>query len=144
MTAPRGRERVNQPARWLTENVGAAPFLLAAALALPSPGRGATTIAAIPGLCPTLRWLHIPCPGCGITRSVVATAHGDFATAFSFHPLGPVVFGWIVGAVLVRVPVVRRAMPTVPRRIEDAATAALICGLAAVWIARLLHLMPHP
>lgn len=33
-------------------------------------------------------WLfHIPCPGCGMTRAVLAALQLDFAGAFAYHPL---------------------------------------------------------
>ncbi len=32
--------------------------------------------------------LHIPCPGCGLTRSVMAMGHGQFGYSFSLHPFG--------------------------------------------------------
>ena len=31
--------------------------------------------------------LHIPCPGCGMTRAVVSLLHLEFPTAFSYHPM---------------------------------------------------------
>ena len=37
--------------------------------------------------------LHIPCPGCGMTRSFNALWHGDLVTSFRFHPLGLPLFG---------------------------------------------------
>jgi hypothetical protein len=33
---------------------------------------------------------HIPCPGCGSTRAVVALLHGDLHGVFEYNPLGPV------------------------------------------------------
>jgi len=33
-----------------------------------------------------------PCPGCGLTRSVCQTAHGDLVTAWSYHPFGIPIF----------------------------------------------------
>jgi hypothetical protein len=32
----------------------------------------------------------IPCPGCGMTRSVVMTLHGHLASALAVNPVGPV------------------------------------------------------
>jgi hypothetical protein len=36
--------------------------------------------------------LGIPCPGCGLTRSFAAMAHGEFRSAFHFNPMGPILF----------------------------------------------------
>lgn len=36
--------------------------------------------------------LAIPCPGCGLTRSFTAMAHGECRTAFDFNPMGPILF----------------------------------------------------
>ncbi len=36
--------------------------------------------------------LGIPCPGCGLTRSFTAMAHGHVRNAFNFNPLGPILF----------------------------------------------------
>ncbi len=32
-------------------------------------------------------FLHIPCPGCGMTRAWLAAFRLDFQTAFEFHPM---------------------------------------------------------
>ncbi len=42
-------------------------------------------------VCPLLLLTGLPCPTCGITRSVSATLHGQLSEALRFHPLGPVV-----------------------------------------------------
>jgi hypothetical protein len=40
--------------------------------------------------CLSRRLLHVSCPGCGLTRSVTAFAHLEFARAFRLHAIGPV------------------------------------------------------
>lgn len=35
--------------------------------------------------CVWQHFLHIPCPGCGMTRAVLAALHFDFAAAFRHH-----------------------------------------------------------
>jgi len=35
---------------------------------------------------------HIPCPGCGLTTSFAAMAHGHPLDAFAAHPMGPALF----------------------------------------------------
>ncbi|WLP89897.1 DUF2752 domain-containing protein [Gordonia sp. NB41Y] len=45
-----------------------------------------------PELCLFRRLTGLPCPGCGLTRSWVMTAHGDLGQAFSFNLFGPLTF----------------------------------------------------
>ncbi|MHB8894012.1 MAG: DUF2752 domain-containing protein [Candidatus Geothermincolia bacterium] len=66
----------------------------------------AAGVVALSFLLPTLKshhaWLNIPCVfhavtrlpclACGLTRSFVFTAHGNFFSAFEMHLLGPVLF----------------------------------------------------
>ena len=33
------------------------------------------------------KFLHIPCPGCGMTRAYIRLMHLDIKGAFSYHPL---------------------------------------------------------
>ena len=47
---------------------------------------------ALPEMCMSRRILGVSCPGCGLTRSFVATARGDLSTAFKWNPMGPVLF----------------------------------------------------
>lgn len=72
------------PSRWLAVTPGraAALVLLGAALLPPA------WLAAGPPLCPFRALTGLPCPGCGLTRSLVALAHGDLAASLFFHPLG--------------------------------------------------------
>ena len=56
-------------------------ILLLIGIVLPSRGMG------IP-LCMFKRLLSLPCPGCGLTRSVSSILHGDFLQSWSYHPLG--------------------------------------------------------
>lgn len=38
--------------------------------------------------CSFLHATGLPCPGCGLTRSVMATLRGDFAAAWVYNPIG--------------------------------------------------------
>lgn len=42
-------------------------------------------------LCPMAIALHVPCPGCGLTRATMAILRGDFAGGLHLHPLAPIV-----------------------------------------------------
>lgn len=37
--------------------------------------------------CRILKYLHIICPGCGMTRAARALVQLDFSAAFSYHPM---------------------------------------------------------
>lgn len=50
-----------------------------------------TLLASPVKLCLVAALLHVPCPGCGLTRAAFAMARGDLARAFSFHPLSIVI-----------------------------------------------------
>ena len=39
-------------------------------------------------LCMFRQLTGLPCPGCGLTRSLIVLAHGDLATAARMHPAG--------------------------------------------------------
>jgi Protein of unknown function (DUF2752) len=36
--------------------------------------------------CPSKKYLHIECPGCGLQRSFIALLKGDFVTSFQLYP----------------------------------------------------------
>jgi hypothetical protein len=36
--------------------------------------------------CPSKKWLHLECPGCGLQRSVIALFRGDLHTSLSLYP----------------------------------------------------------
>ncbi len=73
---------------WLSTFFFAA--LLVASALLPLPHNHA--IAGMPSVCAWHHFTGLPCPGCGLTRSWVCMAHGQFADAFVWHPLGPILF----------------------------------------------------
>ncbi|MDJ0557342.1 MAG: DUF2752 domain-containing protein [Microcoleaceae cyanobacterium MO_207.B10] len=50
--------------------------------------------------CPLLRYIGIPCPGWGLTRSFMAVARGDLSQAIAYHLFGPLFFCVFVIAVL--------------------------------------------
>jgi hypothetical protein len=42
--------------------------------------------------CPSVLIFDRPCPGCGLTTSWTALIHGDLASSFSAHALGPFLY----------------------------------------------------
>jgi hypothetical protein len=88
----------------------------------------------LPPTCPLHAIGGIPCPGCGLTRSFVHLAHGDFAAAWEANRMGPA----MAGAVLAQFPYRLAVLATrpawrMPRRWANVIAAALIGGLVANW-----------
>jgi hypothetical protein len=49
----------------------------------------------IPDTCSFRNLTGLPCPGCGLTRSIVAGLHGDFGASLIFHRLGLLTLAYI-------------------------------------------------
>jgi hypothetical protein len=127
------------------------PRLTAGAIAL----TGLASAAALPPsllqggpvLCPFRFLTGLPCPGCGMTRSVVALLHGDLAASVFYHPLGvAVVAGAAIVAVLALIAVVAprvgaRAVPPPWLSTDALARGPLpwvgVVAFIALWLVRL-------
>jgi len=48
-------------------------------------------LAAKPSICPFMRFLGIPCPGCGLTKSIAALYRGGIVESLKYNPLGIVI-----------------------------------------------------
>ena len=104
-------------------------------------GVAALVVAARVPLCPTAALLHLPCPGCGMTRAGVALLHGDLAGALALHPLSVVAVPLVGGLVAWNAAAYVRSgtapgLTALHARWVTLATAALGAALIAVWIAR--------
>ena len=121
-------------------------LLLALFFLLPPPAGSGKTVAGLPSLCLFYNVTGLPCPGCGITRSLVCCAHGRFGQAFDFHPLGLLVFTGLLGITLIgAVSAIRPGRQIVlPRRwVTGAAWAGLVL-LGITWVGRLSGVFPFP
>jgi hypothetical protein len=47
-----------------------------------------SVVTSGPSFCPFKMMTGLPCPGCGMTRSVVTLLHGDIGASLYYHPLG--------------------------------------------------------
>jgi len=87
-------------------------------------------------ICLSRRLLHLPCPGCGMTRAFAHLAKGEWPAAMADHPLAPLVaLEMIAGWALWGVALAARRPFRLPVRIEALllANAALLCSL---WLGR--------
>jgi hypothetical protein len=74
--------------------------ILAATLILQpaSPGTSHLRLGKIymPDMCILRATTGVPCPGCGLSRSMVAAIHGDFGRSLAFHRLGLLTLLYVV------------------------------------------------
>jgi hypothetical protein len=56
----------------------------------------------LPSVCTFKNLTGLPCPGCGLVRSVTAMAHGNIAGSISYHRLGWLVFIYIFAQMMYR------------------------------------------
>jgi hypothetical protein len=92
--------------------------------------------------CPVARFLHTPCPGCGMTRAFELLLHGDVAASLAMHPLAiPTAFVQLAFAVVTILVSLRHSSPFVLWRTRigrvSVYAAALVLVLDLVlWLAR--------
>lgn len=111
---------------WTSVDVGdvrvGGGLMLAAAVIRPM-------VPGTPGLpCPWRSLTGLPCPLCGMTRSVTACVHLDFGRALATNPAGPLVVALAVAALLAWR--VRRV--SIPAWMVPA-------GLSVLWLYQLFH-----
>lgn len=63
--------------------------VLTLSLLLPVDGMGVT-------ICWIKRWCSLPCPGCGLTRSITCLSQLEFQKAWQYHPFGFLIYGLFV------------------------------------------------
>lgn len=100
------------------------------------------TNVSLPELCYWHRMTGYDCPGCGLTRSFIATTQGRIARAWRYHPMGTLLFGVVVAQIPFRILQVlrlRRGKPAV--RIGGVSYLAMVVALLMLvqWIVRLRY-----
>jgi hypothetical protein len=116
------------------------------AVVIPSPKPDASTVLGLPKLCLIRNITGIACPGCGMTRSLIASAHLHLEDAITFHPLGPVMLLLLGIYGLLRLVGHRNQEVFTNRDTKLVRTVALLltgCFLL-VWIARLAGFISTP
>jgi hypothetical protein len=93
----------------------------------------------IPSTCPSQTIFGVDCPGCGLTRSFIFLAHGDWHNAFLRNRMG-----WLLAlAVVLQIPyrlIALRGPNRMPlgRRLPDICGVVLIAALIGNWALRML------
>ncbi len=90
-------------------------------------------------LCSFRTWTGHPCPGCGMTRSIVHLGRGDVVASLRFHPLGIVLAGGLVTAFVGTIVGLLRGDDPVQRVLERRGVvfaAGLVAALAVIWLVR--------
>jgi Protein of unknown function (DUF2752) len=93
-----------------------------------------------PTVCPMHLITGLPCPGCGLTRSWVATAHGRISDAFSYNIFGPIsfaamfVFVVAVGTLMIR----KRPAAGVTRALRHPVVIAVVVVWVLYGVARVI------
>ena len=148
MSQPQLLQPKPAPRIWLWPSLAAAALLIA--FLLPMPQNGA--IGVLPSVCTFHLTTGLPCPGCGLTRSVVSCAHGQWAAAFHYHPLGPIIFAAFVGLAAIGVLGLlqpQRVAQFFERTAKRTGEMKWLLGasgvaLIVIWLARLAGLLPSP
>lgn len=82
----------------------------------------------------------IKCALCGLTRSFIAAAHGDFRRSLRFHRVGPAIFAFIV----LQIPYRIYALAICPNRVHRIAVKAHVIAavvlVAATLVSWLIYL----
>jgi hypothetical protein len=88
----------------------------------------------------------IPCPGCGLTRSISALLRGRLSDSFWLHPLGPLLFLALVMALVTGIMpgAVRERLIGVVGVVEAKSGITVWLGvlLMIVWVVRLSGISP--
>ena len=93
----------------------------------------------LPPSCLTREYFGFPCPGCGLTRSFVALAHGDFRQSWAMHRLGCLLAAVFVVQIPYRIYCLRHLDTfELKSRWADYFSWSLIAGLIGNWIFNVL------
>ncbi|MCO5171354.1 MAG: DUF2752 domain-containing protein [Planctomycetes bacterium] len=115
-----------------------AALLVAAALQV-APARDGVTLLGwrLPEVCVTKRLVDVGCPACGLTRSVVATVHGEWRDALRLHPVGPLLVALAAAQVPFRAARLLRGRSRPPTAAGRRLVPALAGAALVVWVVRI-------
>jgi len=79
----------------------------------------------------------VKCALCGLTHSLCATARGELASAFGYHRLGPVLFGFIIFEIAYRIwsiMISPKRVGVIIRKAHTGLIAVIVCAIFANWV----------
>ena len=89
----------------------------------------------LPQTCFSRSWLGLRCPGCGLTRSIIHLAEGDWKASWRSHRLGGLVALLIVFQILYRMlAMLRPDWPVIPIRWQRVFGFLLLALLIGNWL----------
>jgi hypothetical protein len=97
-------------------------------------------IASGPVMCPFRLATGLPCPGCGLTRSWVYIAHGDFGDAVRANPFGYLTMAAALALVAVALASLARGrpIPSMSPVVRSRPFIAVLCGWLAFAAVRIV------
>lgn len=89
------------------------------------------------GLCPSRELLGLPCPGCGLTRSILLILRGQWAESWQLQPFG---YAWLA---LAMVFILDRYVFETRQRLWMGLLTVICIGMVVLYGYRMATLFPH-
>jgi hypothetical protein len=97
------------------------------------------TLDALPHVCLVQATTGIPCPGCGVTRSILAVLIGDLGRAWQMNPAGPLLCLSVVSQIPIRMLALADILNSRFARVASRSmTAVILAVLILNWLRHLL------
>ncbi len=95
-------------------------------------------LSSIPHFCLFQKILNIPCPGCGVTRSLLSMSNWNLSLAWQFNPAGVFLLFYIIAQVPLRIIALKfYTTQMCISQISRLSSNTIIIVLFFVWILRL-------
>jgi hypothetical protein len=95
-----------------------------------------------PETCMSRKLFHVSCPGCGLTRSFIYLAHGDWMASWNMHRLGWLLALAVVAQIPYRIYALASGRPAPLGKSAPKAFGMLLITLLIVnWVANMISLL---